>query len=327
MELSRNGRLSLVLSRLRGEDFALFVAIAISMAIGVLLPSFGIIFQPYVLVWLGILLFLNLIRLNINDLAATFKKPARLATLSTVKLIVLPLTMYFIAKLVYEPLAVPVLLLSGISTGLGAPFVINAVKKSKKLPLIVGMVIVTSIGVPFALPSIAYLLLGGNSEFKIPIFNMVFLLSVALFIPIIAGWLAKKWWPTVAQKFDKKSFPASIILISLMNMGVFANFSEYFFKNPNFVLLNIAAAFLLFAGYGAVGYFAGTNRRYRTKDSKTAVERKDLGLAGLIAMTYVNNILVVVFASQFFGPDVAALAAFYNLPYYGLILLLKILAK
>jgi BASS family bile acid:Na+ symporter len=40
-------------------------------------------------------------------------------------------------------------------------------------------------------------------------------------------------------------------------------------------------------------------------------------------MSYVNNILVVVFASKFFGSEVAALAAFYNLSYYGLIIPMK----
>ncbi len=68
--------------------------------------------------------------------------------------------MYFLAKLVYELFAVPVLLLSGIPTGLGATFVINAVEKSKTLPLVVGMVIVTSL--QFVFPSIVYLLLGSG---------------------------------------------------------------------------------------------------------------------------------------------------------------------
>jgi BASS family bile acid:Na+ symporter len=42
-------------------------------------------------------------------------------------------------------------------------------------------------------------------------------------------------------------------------------------------------------------------------------------------MSYVNNILVTVFAQQFFGSQVAALAAFYNIPYYMGIVLLKVL--
>jgi BASS family bile acid:Na+ symporter len=48
-------------------------------------------------------------------------------------------------------------------------------------------------------------------------------------------------------------------------------------------------------------------------------------ISGLIVMSYVNNILVTVFAQQFFGSQVAALAAFYNIPYYMGIILLKVL--
>ncbi len=43
----------------------------------------------------------------------------------------------------------------------------------------------------------------------------------------------------------------------------------------------------------------------------------------MISMIYINNILIVVFAQQFFGTEVAALAAFFNIPYYVGILLLK----
>jgi bile acid:Na+ symporter, BASS family len=51
--------------------------------------------------------------------------------------------------------------------------------------------------------------------------------------------------------------------------------------------------------------------------------RKDK-ISGLIAISYVNNILVTVFAQQFFGSEIAALAAFYNMPYYIGIIFLKI---
>src|SRR5919107_85853 len=95
----------------------LLVLVLISMIGGILLPSIGIVFSPYLLVWLGILLFLNLIKLELTDL------------------------------------------LSGISTGLGAPFVVNFVGGEvgrKRLYLVVGMILVTSLLVPFTLPSLVY---------------------------------------------------------------------------------------------------------------------------------------------------------------------------
>lgn len=302
-------------AKLDRNDILLFVTIAGSIAAGIFLPSVGLAVEPYLLVWLGGLLFLNLIKLNPSDLASTFKAPKRLIFLSTMKLLVLPLLFYAIAKVVYEPMAVPVLLLSGISTGLGAPFVINITQdgKKKQLSLVVAMVVVTSLAVPFVLPSLVYFAVG-KSKFEIPILQMIFVLATALFAPIAAGWFVRKRWPAAAKKIDNKSFPASIIFIALMNFGLFAQISGLFFKDPWFLLTEISAVFILFAAYSAMGYLSGF---------AMGRKKKEFVAAGIVTMTYMNNVLVFVFASQFFSPNDAALAAFYNLPYYGLILLLK----
>ena len=88
--------------------------------------------------------------------------------------------------MIYPPFALSVLLLSGISTGLGAPFVINVFEKSNRLPFVVGMIILTSITVPFILPSLVSLLVD-VSKFEIPIENMMILLVESLFLPLFAG--------------------------------------------------------------------------------------------------------------------------------------------
>ena len=286
------------------NDAVLAAAIAGSMSVGVLLPSVGLLVEPYLLVWLGILLFLNLIRLSTQDLVATFARPKSLAVLAAVKLVALPVAMFALTYALYRPFALPVLLLSGISTGLGAPFVANIV--GGRLPLIVGMIIATSLAVPFVLPSLVYALVG--SEFEIPILHMVLLLSAALFIPLGAGWLTKRHAPAASAFADRNSFLLSIIFVVLINLGMFSTLSEYFFSDQMFLLQTLAASFLAFAAFGVIGY--------------VAVPKHERA-AGLISTTYVNNTLVMVFAAQFFGPQVAALAAVYNIPYYAGILVIK----
>ena len=291
---------------MRHDDAVLAVSIAGSMAAGVMLPSAGLVVEPYLLMWLGALLFLNLIRLNTSDLVSTFTKPKQLVVLSTIKLVVLPLAMYGLAYVVYQPFAVPVLLLSGISTGFGAPFVVNLI--GGRLPLVVGMIIVTSLAVPFVLPTLVYTLLG--SYFEIPVLQMVFLLSTALFTPLAAGWFTKKYLPAVSRFTDEKSFPLSLIFIILINFGMFAKFSGFFYSEQWFLFGTVATAFLCYAAYCLVGYASAFGRRHE-------------GTTGLITMSYINNVLVAVFAYQFFGSAVAALAALYNLPYYVCIIVIK----
>ena len=296
---------------MRSDDAALAVAIAGSMAAGVVVPQPGLIIEHYILVWLGALLFLNLIRLRSQDLLSTFTKPRKIIVLSSIKLVALPLAMYGLAHFIYEPAAVPVLLLSGISTGLGSPFVINLV--GGRLPLVVGMIIATSLAVPFVLPFMVYALVG--SQFDIPLPQMVILLSAALLTPLAAGWITKKRLPAVAGFADRHSFLLSLIFIVLINFGMFAKFSSYFYSEQLFLFQSIAIAFLCFGAYCLVGYFsAGGGREERA--------------AGLVSMTYVNNVLVAVFAFQFFGSPVAALAALYNIPYYaGIVAIKKLMPK
>lgn len=289
------------------EDVALIVAIVGSMSAGILLPAAGRLIEPYTLLWLGALLFLNLLRLNSSDLIEVFKTPRQLVVLSIIKLVVLPVGMYALAYVVYEPFALPILLLSGISTGLGAPFVVNVI--GGQLPLVTGMIIITSIAVPFMLPSIVYTF--AHTQFEIPLLYMIFLLSIALFTPLAAGWLTKKFFPAGSRFADKNSFPLSLLFIVLINWGMFAKFADFFYSEQTFLLQTITTAFLCYAAYCLVGYVGTVGNSRQEKR------------AGLIAMSYVNNVLVAVFAFQFFGSHVAALAALYNIPYYIGIIVIK----
>lgn len=217
--------------------------------------------------------------------------------------------MYALAHVVYEPFALPILLLSGISTGLGAPFVVNLI--GGQLPLVIGMIIITSVAVPFVLPSIVYAFV--SSQFEIPLLHMMFLLSIALFTPLAAGWLTKKYFPAGSKFLDKNSFPLSLVFIILINWGMFAKFAGFFYSEQTFLLQTVATAFLCYAAYCLVGYVVATGSLQEKR-------------AGLIATSYVNNVLVAVFAFQFFGSQVAALAALYNIPYYiGIIAIKKVI--
>ena len=229
------------------------------------------------------------------------------------KVLVIPVTMYFVTNQIYPKYALSVLLLSGISTGLGAPFVTNYV--GGRLSIVVAMVIVTSLVVPFILPALVYILY--NTEFSIPVFDMILLLVISLIVPLIGSGIIKKYLPTIATSINKSSLSISIILMTLINLAIFSKFSDYFYLEITFVTTTTVIAIVLFAVFAITGYLImnlnnrGTSMKYK--------------ISGLIAISYVNNILVTVFAQQFFGSQVAALAAFYNMPYYIGIIFLKIL--
>jgi bile acid:Na+ symporter, BASS family len=204
---------------------SLIMAITITMTIGVLLPQFSKIFAPYLLIWLGALLFLNLIQLETSELLSTFARVKHIVLLSLIKLVVLPLALYATTSVIYPPMASPILLLSGISTGPGAPFVANFV--GRKSQLIVGLIIVTSLAVPFILPPIVQLLYG--SHFSISLIHAIVLLSVALCVPLLGGWVYKE----ICTQYSRLYFSKIPLLFG---SSYSANKHGSIFKNFNLFL-------------------------------------------------------------------------------------------
>ena len=296
--------------------YYLGLSVLFSTAIGLLFPYIGILVEPYLLLWLGLLLLFNLINMNLSELYTVFSHPKKLIILTIAKLVLIPVGMYAIMNMVSltiipvgTNLMLSVFLLSGISTGLGSPFVVNFV--GGRLPIVVGLIIATSLSVPFILPILIFLFFSSN--FAIPIFDMIVLLLVALIIPLISSQLLKKFSPKLTHQINKQSLNLSLVFIFLINLGVFAKYSYFFFSNPLVTVENIILAFILFGYYGLTGY--GISRLMGLS--------KDDRISTMISMIYINNILIVVFAQQFFGTEIAALAAFFNIPYYLGILLLK----
>lgn len=272
--------------------------------------------EPYLLLWLGFLLLFNLINIDLSELYIVFSHPKKLIILTIAKLVFIPVGVYAIMNLISltiiplgTNLMLSVFLLSGISTGLGSPFVVNFV--GGRLPLVVGLIITTSLSVPFILPILIFLFFSSN--FAIPIFDMILLLLVALILPLIASQLLKKTFPKLTQQINKQSLNLSLVFIFLINLGIFAKYSYFLFLNTLVTVENIALAFILFGYYGLTGY--GISRLMGLS--------KDDRISTMISMIYINNILIVVFAQQFFGTEIAALAAFFNIPYYVGIILLK----
>jgi bile acid:Na+ symporter, BASS family len=285
----------------------------VSIVTGVLFPTTGMSLEPYLLVWLGGLLYVNLINLHPRHLVSTLRKPKALMVFTIGKLILLPCIVYVITSLVYPKLALSATLLSGISTGLGAPFAINFIGAGG-IGTIAALVTISSLVVPVTLPFILYVFFEDTGEFVIPIYDISFLLVIALFIPLSLGWSTRKYVPRVSKFVAGNSLFLSVIFIILINFSMFARFSQYFFIDQSLVLTSLISASLLFVLYLLVGYLLALSIKGQLIATR---------INGIIAMTYINNILVFVVAERFFDIETAALAVLYNIPYYVGLLILR----
>jgi BASS family bile acid:Na+ symporter len=274
------------------------------MGVGIGLPDFGRAFAPYPLYFMMFQLFFSFLGINFLQVFQDIKKKAFiLPILCLFKLCIIPVGLFFLTQALWPEYAVPVLLLSGISTGVLAPFISGLLEASTLLVLMT--VVVTSLLAPFSLPALVSLLIGHT--IKIPFLAMVRILAMVIFLPALAVILLRSLYPPSLEKLKKIQFLASLISIACINLGVFAKYSSFFLGAPVKVVETLLVSFILSAIFHLVGFLV-----------TWGMKREDR-LAGAISFAYMNNALIIVFSSQFFGPLSPALAALYMLPFFVMI--------
>ena len=97
----------------------------------------------------------------------------------------------------------------------------------------------------------------------------------------------------------------------MTNLGVFSGYAAFFRANPAM----IAKSFLVALGLAAFYMISGIVMTLRRPVSDV--------IGTIIIFGIMNNVLVIVFSSEFFGALELAVAAIYTIPFYGLILPLR----
>lgn len=297
---------------MRLADLLLFFVIFASMAIAVSYPATGTPFQPYILQFMMLLLFLSFIKIDFRALLdASPAALARLAFLVVVKLVVLPALLYWLALAIVPDYAIPILLLAGISTGVVAPFIATIV--TADVVRVLRMVIVTSVIVPFSLPALVKVLAG--AEITVPMETMVRLLAMVIFVPMAAVLVARRFVPRVLEAITAFQLPITLTLFAIINLAVFSKYSSYFFVNPGQLLVSLVIVYVLSVVLYGSGFIITPGRGLATR------------LAAGVSLAVMNNVLVIVFSSAFFGPLAPLLAAMYMFPFYTMIVPVRLVAS
>jgi BASS family bile acid:Na+ symporter len=289
----------------RLRDLILLVVSFSSIMAGVLFPRFGVFFQPLPLYAMMTLLFLSFLSIEINAIWDTIKGSSLvIVCFLFIRMILLPICVTLLFRTIWPAFGLSALLLSGISTGVVAPFISNLLNANT--PAVLVMVVVSSLLVPFTLPPLVHLLF--SQSMAMSIFPMMRLLFVVIFIPMAAAELLRRGSSKTAKKLVSCQYTISLLLFAVTNLGIFSKYSAFFYQKSMTVLSAVGVSFLLGAIYFLAGLLIALGRD--TKDQ----------LAAVISFGIMNNVLVIVFSSEFFTPLEPTVAAMYMIPFFGLII-------
>ena len=288
----------------RRNDLILLIVTFGSIGVAIAFPEKCRVFAPYPLYLMMVFLFFSFLKIEFVKILQDVRKTAfALFVLCLFKLILLPAGLYFLSLAVWPKFAVPVLLLSGVSTGVVAPFIATLLGASALLVLM--MVVVSSLLVPFTLPALLKLLAGHIAELSFS--AMVEYLAMVIFIPAAVKIFVRYFAPSFSKRLEKIQFPVSMVIFGLVNLGVFPKYSSFFSERPGELAGAIFVAFILSAICHIVGFLAAWGLS------------KEDRLAGAASFAYMNSVLIIVFAAQFFDPLSPVLAVVYMFPFFIMI--------
>ena len=287
---------------IRIRDLILILVTAVGVVSGVYFPNQAGIFTPailYFLMGLMFLAFLNidftlLIRMKREDLLEIF-------VLMVFKLFLLPIICWLAALWLLPSYALPVLLLSGVSCGVTAPFFAGLL--GANVNRTVQLVIISTLALPFTLPALVRWLM--HAQVDVAFSQMAQLLLTFIFIPLGAALIVRKIIPAAIPLFGRVGFPLSVTIFFLLFLGIFSRFSDFLRTQHGELLIALAVASGICMTHGLLPVVL-----------KFFSHGKVDGLAGAVSMVYLNNILTIVFAAQFFGPKAPLLAAVYIAPVF-----------
>lgn len=292
----------------RLNDIVLVLVVISSMAAAILFPDFGSRFEALPFYSLMINFFLSYLSI---DLASVWKAlkvhGVRLLLFTAMKLLVLPVIIYIVFYYVARDYALAALLLTGVSSGVVAPMISNMVRGNSALVLV--GVVITSVLAPLTLPALIKVV--AAKETVVSFLAMLRLLATVIFIPIVIVEVIRYLLPRIVAPILRIQFPVSLLMFAVINLGVFYRYAHFFRKDPSVILTAAVVVFVLAGIYCVVGilFFYGG-----------PVENQ---LAGAVMLGNINNVLVIVFSSEFFGPVEPLVAAMYMVPFFVIVIPLR----
>lgn len=292
----------------RVNDILLVFVVLSSMIVGIVYPDFGAYFQAMPMYCLMALFFLSYLSIELDAVRKALQHHHRkILAFTLLKSILLPVLLFYIFDFLAPAYALSALLLTGVSVGVVAPFISNLVRGNSSLVLVV--VVITSFLTPITLPTLIELV--AAKQVEISLFGMIRMLALVIFVPILAVEVLRRLTPDLLKHLVKKHFPISLVLFAVINLGVFWRYSSFFKKEPHTIAMASVVAILLSAIYCIIGIFF-----FR----KSSLENQ---LAGAVMLGNMNNVLVIVFSSEFFGPVETMVAAMYIIPFFSLVIPLR----
>lgn len=291
-----------------------FFIVVLALLLGVFFSKQTAFLEPYSTYLLGAIFFLSAFKIDFKKVWKHIGDGKMLLVVNIFMLVALPIAVYFLSLKFAPELALALLLLSAMPSGMTAPFLVEIIGGKQNLALV--LTVLTSLLAPFTVPLVIKTIAGVETE--VSFWNMFLSLAKVIFLPFVLASIVKSVWSGFTEKVNTISKPISTVFLALLIIGVVAkqapfiksefltggavNFLGYLFLF--FLFLHIAGYFVIF---------------WRSRKDRITIA---------VCLTYMNFTLAIYLADKFFqSPTVLVLVVLAVIPWTLLLIPFKLLMR
>ena len=262
-----------------------FLIIVVALAAGLLFSSQTILLAPFATLMLQIIFFLTSLKLDYHELYKLRKAWKMILVANAFMLILFPIIIYSLTNQLYPALAVPLLLLAVMPTGMTAPLLVEVVGGRVSVALI--LTLTTSLLAPITIPLMISWL--ASTAVTVSALTMFWSLVQVIVIPFILAQIVRATARTKIEPLYPTFKPISLILLGLLITGLVARQSEVITSSIGLALIyQLIGLFIFIATILAIGYFVAF---WRQCNDRVTVS---------VSVTMLNFTLAIYLAGEFF---------------------------
>jgi BASS family bile acid:Na+ symporter len=294
------------------KDYLLVAVLYGSLLAGIVFPEPSTVASGSIRYLMMSLLFLSFIKISPADVSrALLSNRAGIIRGTVLRLVIAPAAAYWVTRAWYPPLALPMLLLAGASTGVSSPFFTSLCRGNISYSLV--MAVVTSLILPISLPVMVKVLAQTTLDYELS--AMARFLAMIVFLPLGTAFLLRALSPGMLERINQMSYPISLMVVAGINFGALGRYVPYLRTNPAQIvycgIYSIGLAMVL----ALLGWHATRARRWADR------------VAASGSQVWINNILIIALAVHMNQPLAATLSVFYLIPFYGVVIFFSVLAN
>jgi len=290
----------------------LFIII-VSLLGGLFFSQYTLALTPYSTLFLQVIFFLSSVKLNPKVILQEMKDVKMISYVNILKLFLFPAVVFLLAKLFVPELAVPLLLIAAMPTGMTTPLLTEVAGGKVGIALV--LTLTTSLLAPFTIPLVISLF--AKTAVTVSAATMFWNLTNVIFIPFILAQIVRRTCQEKIKSTYSAFKPISLILLGLLIMGAVAKEASIIHDQFGWRLgIDLLIVFVLIAVMLIAGYFVSHKHPHTDK------------IAISLSLTFMNFSLAIYLASAFFkDPNVLLVSVLVIAPWAFMLLPFKYVMK